>query len=104
MAAPIPAAYLSSGGTFDRDHCIKAILDYVRGYNIRNEVIGTTSVTVNRPRMLGDIFHSSPVLVDPPVDQFFCDLWQVAADNAFAPDLLKAYEVTQRYPDEFCLC
>ncbi len=74
MATPIPAAYLSSGGTFDRDHCIKAILDYVRGFNIRNEVLGTTSVTVNRPRVLGDIFHSSPVLVDPPVDQFFCDL------------------------------
>ena len=74
MATPIPSAYLSSGGVFDRDHCIKAILDYVRGFNIRNEVAGTTSVTVNRQRMLGDIFHSSPVVVDPPVDQFFCDL------------------------------
>jgi quercetin dioxygenase-like cupin family protein len=37
-------------------------------------------------------------------DQLFCDLWQVAADNDFEPDLLKAYEVTLRYPDEFCLC
>jgi type IV pilus assembly protein PilY1 len=74
MATPIPAAYLSSAGTFDRDHCIKAIVDYVRGLNIRNEVTGDPSVTINRPRVLGDIFHSSPVLVDPPVDQFFCDL------------------------------
>jgi len=24
--------------------------------------------------MLGDIFHSSPVVVDPPVDQFICNL------------------------------
>lgn len=37
-------------------------------------------------------------------DQLFCDLWQAAADNAFVPDPLKAYEVTLRYPDEFCLC
>jgi type IV pilus assembly protein PilY1 len=74
MATPIPAAYLSVLGTFDRDHCIKAILDYVRGYNILNEVANNTSVTINRPRMLGDIFHSSPVVVDPPVDQFICSL------------------------------
>ena len=74
MASPIPAAYLSSTGTFDRNHCAKAIIDYVRGYNVLNEVSGTTSVTVNRPRMLGDIFHSSPVVVDPPVDQFICNL------------------------------
>jgi len=70
MAAPIPAAYLP----FDRDHCAKAIIDYVRGQNILNEVPTTTSVTVNRPHMLGDIFHSSPVVVDPPVDQFICSL------------------------------
>ena len=72
MATPIPARY--GGGTFDRDHCINAILDYVRGLNLRNELTTSTSTTVNRPRMLGDIFHSSPVLVDPPVDQFYCDL------------------------------
>ena len=74
MATPIPAAYLSSTSTFDRDHCAKAIIDYIRGYNILNELPTTTSVTVNRARMLGDIFHSSPVVVDPPVDQFICNL------------------------------
>lgn len=74
MATPIPANYLSSTGVFDRDHCAKAILDYARGFNVLNELSTTTSVTANRLRMLGDIFHSSPVVVDPPVDQFICSL------------------------------
>jgi len=74
MATPIPAAYLSSSSTFDRDHCIKAILDYVRGYNVLNEIATNPSVTINRAHMMGDIFHSSPVVVDPPVDQFICSL------------------------------
>ncbi|HTO96843.1 MAG TPA: hypothetical protein VMK66_07335, partial [Myxococcales bacterium] len=74
MATPVPAAYLNSSSVFDRDHCIKAILDYVRGYNILNEIPNNTSVTINRAHMLGDIFHSSPVVVDPPVDQFICSL------------------------------
>jgi mannose-6-phosphate isomerase-like protein (cupin superfamily) len=37
-------------------------------------------------------------------DAFQCDLWQAAADNGFEPDLMAAFAVTQRYPDEFCLC
>lgn len=37
-------------------------------------------------------------------DQLFCDLWQIASDNDFQPDLLAAFAVVQRYPDEFCLC
>ena len=74
MASPIDPAYLSATGTFDADHCAKAVIDYARGYNILDEVAGTHSVNVNRPRMLGDIFHSSPVVVDPPVDQFICSL------------------------------
>ena len=47
------------------------------------------------------IWRTTPAL---RTDQFYCDLWQVAADNAFEPDLMKAYEVTLRYPEEFCLC
>jgi type IV pilus assembly protein PilY1 len=73
MATPIPAAYLNAG-VFDRDHCIKAILDYVRGYNVLNEIANNASTTINRAHMLGDIFHSSPVVVDPPIDQFICSL------------------------------
>ncbi len=74
MATPIPAAYLNSSGVFDADHCAKAVIDYVRGFNVLNEVAGTNSITANRAHMLGDIFHSSPVVVDPPVDQFICNL------------------------------
>jgi quercetin dioxygenase-like cupin family protein len=37
-------------------------------------------------------------------DQMFFDLWQAAAENAFQPDLLRAYTITLDYPDEFCLC
>ena len=47
------------------------------------------------------IWRTTPAL---RTDQFFCDLWQVAADNGFEPDVMKAYEVTLRYPEEFCLC
>ena len=47
------------------------------------------------------IWRTTPAL---RTDQFFCDLWQVAADNEFQPDLMKAYEVTLKYPEEFCLC
>ena len=74
MATPIPANYLSSTSVFDKHHCAKAIFDYIRGYNVLNELTNTTSVTASRLRMLGDIFHSSPVVVDPPVDEFICSL------------------------------
>ena len=46
-------------------------------------------------------WRTSPAL---RTDQFFCDLWQAAADNGFEPDLMAAFVVTQRYPEEFCLC
>jgi len=76
MAVPIPAAYLSAAtpGVFDRDHCAKAIIDYVRGFNVLNDLTTTSSITANRARMLGDIFHSSPMVVNPPVDYFICNL------------------------------
>ena len=78
MLSPTPSAYLSATNTFDKDHCAKAIIDFVRGQNILVDpsvanASGTTT-TLNRKRMLGDIFHSSPVVVDPPVDQFICSL------------------------------
>ena len=37
-------------------------------------------------------------------DQLFSDLWQLASDNGFESDLLAAFAVVQRYPEEFCLC
>ena len=47
------------------------------------------------------IWRTTPAL---RTDQFFCDLWQAAADNGFEPDVMRAFAVTQQYPDEFCLC
>jgi type IV pilus assembly protein PilY1 len=73
MKTPIDPNYLSSTGTFDTDHCAKAVIDFTRGQNILNDSLTANGATAaNRLRMLGDIFHSSPVVVDPPVDQFIC--------------------------------
>ena len=47
------------------------------------------------------VWRTTPAL---RTDQMFCDLWQVAADNDFQPDVMGAYGVTLRYPDQFCLC
>jgi type IV pilus assembly protein PilY1 len=76
--------YFTSSGAFDSDHCAMAIMDYVRGFNILNEVIpppladGGATVSdptqMARAHVLGDIFHSSPVVVEPPVDEFLCSL------------------------------
>jgi mannose-6-phosphate isomerase-like protein (cupin superfamily) len=47
------------------------------------------------------LWRTTPAL---RTDQMFCDLWQVASDNGFEPDPMKAYEVVVRYAEEFCLC
>ena len=52
--------------------CAQTIIDYVRGKDVFGE--NPTDPNGDRPHVLGDIFHSSPVVVDPPVDQFICSL------------------------------
>jgi type IV pilus assembly protein PilY1 len=52
--------------------CAQAIIDYVKGKDIFGE--NPSDPNGNRPFVLGDIFHSSPMVVDPPVDQFICSL------------------------------
>jgi mannose-6-phosphate isomerase-like protein (cupin superfamily) len=47
------------------------------------------------------LWRTTPAL---RTDQMLFDLWQAAADNAFQPDLLRAYSITLEYPEEFCLC
>jgi quercetin dioxygenase-like cupin family protein len=37
-------------------------------------------------------------------DQMFCQLWEVARDNEWQPDLMQLFEVIQEYDAEFCLC
>jgi type IV pilus assembly protein PilY1 len=53
--------------------CTALIIQYVRGQDLFDED-GDGSRTDTRLSALGDIFHSSPVVVDPPVDKFLCDL------------------------------
>ena len=53
--------------------CTALVIQYVRGQDLFDED-GDGSRTDTRLSALGDIFHSSPVVVDPPVDKFLCDL------------------------------
>lgn len=52
--------------------CAQTIIDYVRGKDVFGE--NPADPNGDRPHVLGDIFHSSPAVVDPPVDQFICSL------------------------------
>ncbi len=47
------------------------------------------------------LWRTSPAL---RTDQFYCNLWSAAAETDFAPDVMRAYEVTLRYAEEFQLC
>ncbi len=53
--------------------CTALVIQYVRGQDIFDEDADNNRLDT-RPNPLGDIFHSSPVVVDPPVDKFLCDL------------------------------
>jgi len=60
-AAPIGQSWLD-------DLCLAVLIEYVRGMDF-----STTSPKV-RANLMGDIFHSAPVVAQPPVDKFLCDL------------------------------
>ncbi|HYO59488.1 pilus assembly protein PilY [Archangium sp.] len=53
--------------------CTALVIQYVRGQDLFDEDVDD-SRSDTRPSVLGDIFHSSPVMVDPPADKFICDL------------------------------
>jgi type IV pilus assembly protein PilY1 len=53
--------------------CVKLLIQYVRGQDLADENANDDR-TETRDSVLGDIFHSSPVIVDPPVDRFLCDM------------------------------
>lgn len=46
-------------------------------------------------------WRTSPAL---RTGEMFCDLWQVAHDNDWEPDVMALLGVLGRYGDEFCLC
>ncbi|MBF5042814.1 pilus assembly protein PilY [Aggregicoccus sp. 17bor-14] len=53
--------------------CVKALIQYVRGRDLADED-RDGSRDDSRPSILGDIFHSSPVEVGPPVEPTLCKL------------------------------
>lgn len=46
-------------------------------------------------------WRTSPAL---RTGEMFCQLWEVARDNDWQPDLMQLFAVIQEYDAEFCLC
>lgn len=47
------------------------------------------------------IWRTSPAL---RTGEMFCELWEVARDNDWEPDLMQLFGVITKYGEEFCLC
>jgi type IV pilus assembly protein PilY1 len=71
-AAALGMAAPTSQATSDQV-CAEALIAYVRGQDLADED-GDGNRADTRPSVLGDIFHSSPQVIEPPVDKFLCDL------------------------------
>ena len=67
-AATAPAGYNSWG-----HKCATVLIEYYRG--LRSYDSDPAKRTTARPWMLGDIFHSSPVVVEPPSSEEACFLF-----------------------------
>lgn len=57
---------------FDR-LCARIVIMWTLGYDLLNANVAAKSTTM-RADALGDIFHSSPIAVEPPLEPFLCDL------------------------------
>lgn len=58
----------------DRDRlCARVIMKWVSGADFF-DADGDGNFAEVRQNVLGDLFHSSPVLIDPPIDPFLCNL------------------------------
>lgn len=53
--------------------CVKTVIDYTRGRDLGDED-GDGDRSEDRASMMADIFHSSPIVVEPPPERFVCDL------------------------------
>lgn len=53
--------------------CAKVLIQYIRGQDLGDED-NDNNRTETRDSILSDIFHSSPIMVSPPVDKFLCSL------------------------------
>jgi type IV pilus assembly protein PilY1 len=59
------------------NNCAQDLINYIIGQDVMLQDPNNRStgkITGARPSILGDIFHSSPILVTPPVNQTFCSL------------------------------
>jgi len=64
------------------DDCTLDVIKFMRGYDVmlQNSLNratadgGSSVVKYSRPNVMGDIFHSSPILVTPPVPSGLCQL------------------------------
>jgi len=74
MNVTVPAfTTIAQTQTWLNDLCVRTLIQYVRGQDLADED-GDGDRTKVRRSVLGDIFHSAPVLVDPPMDKFLCNL------------------------------
>lgn len=70
VGAPLPAT--PSQADYDRA-CVRGLIRYVQGMDLL-DTDGDGNRAEPRASVLGDIFHSSPLMVEPPVDPFLCNL------------------------------
>src|SRR4051812_1494617 len=85
--------------------CATDLIKFVEGRDVLRQ---NFDGGVARPNILGDIFHSSPILVTPPVPQFLCEtgiitqcvrtLYAEDSPNGFTPNSKNAY--TTYYNDK----
>ncbi|HZH75709.1 MAG TPA: pilus assembly protein PilY, partial [Archangium sp.] len=58
-------------GSLTPDQCALAVIEWYRGKNIFSTEVAEREL--DRPFLLHDIFHSSPIGVEPPTPKIFCD-------------------------------
>ena len=97
--------------------CGRDLIDFVNGKDILfqnpyNRTNPPPSSYQARPNLLGDIFHSTPVLVTPPAPTYLCDLGVANQcvpslyDPRFEPggqDAYTSYFTTNQYRTQFLL-
>lgn len=66
------AASITSQAKAD-ELCARVLIEYIRGRDV-GDADGDGNHNETRPEVLGDIFHSTPVIVEPPMDKFLCDM------------------------------
>ncbi len=99
------------------DDCAADVIKFIHGEDILlqnsyNRTIPAPTVKKSRPNLLGDIMHSTPVLVSAPVQSYLCDL---GIANQCVPSLYlstltsggstsyQSYSTTYQYRSQFVL-